>query len=71
MKEKVTREFFDKHFSPGFCPVCEHFISETEECEIAHEAEYATMEEAYECGLDKGDADRMDCVLWEYKYTTE
>lgn len=71
MKEKVTREFFEKHFSPGFCLVCEHYDSDKGECKIEDEAKYKTNLTARKFGYDERDTESMDCVLWEYKYTTE
>lgn len=70
MKEKVTREFFDKHFSPGFCRVCEHFNEEYEECEIEDVYKF-NENEAFDNGYDKEYSNKMECVMWEYKYTTE
>lgn len=71
MKIKVTKEEFKANFCPGFCPMCEHYIEETESCEIEEEARYETRNFAKEYDYDEDDAKKMDCVMWEYKYTTE
>lgn len=70
MKEKVSKEVFQKNYNPGFCGVCEHFNEEHEVCEIEDVHKF-NENETFENGYDAEYSNKMDCTMWEYKYTTE
>lgn len=68
-KIKVSSETFRKEFSPGYCPVCIHFNTIKECCEL-EETEVINLspEEIY--SMQQSDLEKMDCWSWDFKYTT-
>lgn len=72
MKEKikVSKEVFQKNFCPGWCKYCIYFDEEKEICEEEKKAREFTISEGKKLGYTQSDLDKMDCFMWEYKYTT-
>lgn len=71
MKIKVTKEQFNRNFYPGSCKVCAHYNEKTESCTIDETAKFETHNFEHKYDFDNDDSGKMDCVCWEYKYTTE